>query len=84
MIGQDNLIGYRKKLYLLLLDESAGESLSREMAHLGSIKNIPIVRINNLPEVTKISSCKVMGIKNKNLTDEMLKKIKGEKLGTTT
>lgn len=84
VIGQDNLIGYGKKLYLLLMDESAGDSLCREMAHLSNTKNIPLVRLKNLPELAKINTCKVIGIKNKNLADEMLKTIKGENFGTTT
>ncbi len=73
IVGQDKLAGYEKKLYLLLLDETAGKSLVREMNFLAHKKNIPLCIVKNLPEISKIPNCKVIGIKNKNLSDEILK-----------
>ncbi len=78
IIGQENLSGYEKKLYLLVLDKSAGKSLEREMTFLATKKNIPLVRVEKLDEILKIDNCKVIGIRNKNLSEEIEKSLKGE------
>lgn len=78
IVGQDTLKGYDKKLYLLLIDKTAGKSLKREMNFLAKNKEIPIFEIENLPEISKIENCKILGIKNKNLSDSIIKILKGE------
>jgi ribosomal protein L7Ae-like RNA K-turn-binding protein len=80
ILGQDNLKNYDKKLYALLLDKTAGNSLSREMNFLANKKNIPLIVVENLAEMVSIENCKVIGIKNKPMTDKILEclEIKGE------
>ena len=78
IIGQDNLKNYKKKLYLVLLDESAGNSLSREMHFLADQKQIPIITVNDLEQSSGIDKCKVIGIDNKKLSEKIEKYFKGE------
>ncbi len=78
VIGQDNLKGYDKKLYVILLDKTAGKSLQREMKFLSSTRGIPILEVSELNKITAIENCKVLGVKNKNLSDSIIKDIKGE------
>ena len=78
IVGQDTLKGYDKKLYLLLIDKTAGKSLNREMKFLSKNREIPIFEIENLPDVAKLENCKILGIKNKNLSESILKILKGE------
>ncbi len=78
IIGQDNLLGYDKKLYLLLLDKTAGEALKKCTNFLSKQKNASLLMVDNLPEVSGIENCKVLGIKNKALSEEIAKIIKGE------
>ena len=54
IVGQDTLKGYDKKLFLLLMDKTAGKSLSREMNFLSKNKEIPIFEIENLPELQNL------------------------------
>lgn len=78
IVGQENLIGYDKKLYLILLDKTAGNSLLREVNFLSKKKNLEVVSIENLSEKIKIENCKVVGIKNKNFAEAIVKSVKGE------
>ena len=78
IIGQDNLIGYDKKLYLILLDKTAGKSLVREIDFLSKKKNVQVLLVEDLGKILKIENCKVIGIKNKNLSDAIVKSVKGE------
>ncbi|MBP3431850.1 MAG: hypothetical protein J6K39_03245 [Clostridia bacterium] len=78
VIGQDNLKGFDKKLHLIVLDKSAGDSLVREMTFLSNKKNCSLLTVDGLEEVTAIKNCKVIGIKNKDLSEMIEKEIKGE------
>lgn len=78
IIGQENLIGYDKKLYLILLDKVAGKSLTREMNFLAKQRNIPIRYVEQLDKLTAIENCKVIGIKNKNFSENIIESLKGE------
>ncbi len=72
IIGQDNLLNYNKKLFLILLDVTAGKSLKREMNFLSKDREIPLFVIENLADVSKIENCKVIGIKNKIFSDKII------------
>lgn len=78
IVGQDNLIGYDKKMYLIVMDELAGKSLQREMQHLSKTREIPLVIVKDLQSYVKIENCKVIGIKNKELSEKVFAEIKGE------
>lgn len=78
IIGKDNLASYRKKLYLVLLDKTAGNSLLREVNFISENRNIPILEVENLAEVVGIENCKVIGLKNKAMSENIEKCLKGE------
>ena len=78
IIGQDKLKNYDKKLYIILISKTAGNSLEREMTFLAKEKNIPLLWMEELDNLTGINNCKVIGIKNKELSEQIAKIIKGE------
>ncbi len=78
VIGQDNLSGYNKKLFLLLMDKTAGNSLTRQMNFIAREKNIPLLEVENLGVMVGIEKCKAIGIKNKAISENIEKCLKGE------
>lgn len=78
IIGQDNLLGYDKKLYLILLDKNAGNSLSKSIKYMAEQRGLELILLDGLAEKTNLENCKVLGIKNKGLSEEIVKRIKGE------
>ncbi len=75
IIGSDNLKGYEKKLYLLLIDNTAGKSLMREMEFLAKKRAVELLKLDSLNEILSIENCKVVGIKNKGFSDTIREKI---------
>jgi len=78
IIGKENLIGYTKKLYLLIVDKRAGNSLLREMKFLSESRNLPILEVDDLAELVGIENCKAIGLKNKAMSESIEKCVKGE------
>ena len=78
IIGKEKLATYTKKLYLLLIDKSAGNSLLREMKFLSENRDIPLLEIENLAELVSIENCKAIGLKNKALSESIEKCVNGE------
>lgn len=67
IIGSDKLKSYKQKLYLILLDEGAGKSSIKIAEKFNEVA--PILQVENLGSLCQISSCKVLGIKNKAMAD---------------
>ena len=78
VVGGENLSTYTKKLYLLLLDLSAGNSLKREVNFAASKRRIPVLVVEGLGKIVGIDSCKAIGIKNKAFSEQIEKMLKGE------
>lgn len=78
IIGQDRLLNYDKKLYLVLLDKSAGRALERQMTFLSKDLDIPLLRVDNLADMLSLENCKVLGIKNKAISENLIKSLKGD------
>ena len=78
IIGQDKLLDYDKKLFLIVIDKVAGKSLEREMRHLSQEKNLPLIYVENLAQILGIENCKVVGIKNKSISEQLIESLKGE------
>ena len=76
ILGSDNLKGYTKKLYLILIDKNAGKNAMKIAENLAKEKEIEITQIENLPEILGQINCKVCGIKNKNLSEIIFNLIK--------
>ena len=72
VIGSDKLDGYQKKLYLILIDKLAGKS-SNKIANKHRENGVEVFEIERLDELSNIKNCKILGIKNKGLSDEIKK-----------
>lgn len=75
IIGSDKLDDYDKKLYLILIDESAGKN-SQKISLRQKERGVEILTVKNLEELSSIKNCKILGIKNKGLSDQIIKIIK--------
>lgn len=71
IVGGEKLDGYNKKLFLVLYDSSAQKNTMKVVEKLKD-KNIPIACVDNLEELTSIKNCKIIGLKNKNLSEIIL------------
>lgn len=78
IIGRENLVKYTKKLYLLIVDKTAGSSLLREMKFLSENRNLPLLEVENLADLVGIENCKAVGVKNKAMSESIEKSVKGE------
>lgn len=76
IVGSDNLKGYNKKLYLVIFDKSAQKNTMKVVLGLEQ-KNITTFEVENLENLTKIKNCKIIGIKNKDLSELILNLLKG-------
>ena len=83
IIGADNLKKYHKKLYLIIRSKTSGKNLEKISQRLQSETSCEILEIDDdkIEDVLSIKNCKVAGIKNKGLCDEILKIIRGENIG---
>ncbi len=68
IIGSERLKDYNKKLYLALYDNSAQKNTLKVVEELKN-KNISIFAVENLEEMTGIKNCKIIGLKNKDLSE---------------
>ena len=75
IVGSDRLKSYNKKLYLILFDKNKSATIEKI---LDKFKDIEVQEIENLGEIVSIDNCKIVGIKNLGLSEEIKKGIKGE------
>lgn len=68
--GGDILEKYNKKLYLVLYDLNAKKSTQKIITKLKQ-KEIDVVEVANLGNLVGKPNCKVLGIKNKSLSDQI-------------
>ena len=83
IIGADNLKGYTKKLYLIIQSDAGGKNLSKivnETKNNTCCETI-ILCDSDFKDIVSISNCKVVGLKNKGISEEVLKYLRGENIG---
>ncbi len=68
IIGGEKLEKYNKKLYLIIYDASAQKNTLKVVEKFKD-SNIKIIKLENLEKLININNCKIIGIKNKNLSD---------------
>lgn len=68
--GGETLENYSKKLYLVLFDPTAQKSTQKIINKLKE-RQIDIVEVENLGGLVNKQNCKVIGIKNKSLSDQI-------------
>lgn len=71
IISGEKLYNYNKKLYLVIYDNTSEKNTLKVVDKIKQI-NIPIFSIDNLQDIVSIKNCKIIGIKNKNLSDIMM------------
>ena len=78
IIGSDNLKGYDKKMYLLLKSESAGRPIEKITNNLIQKSNCNVFTFceNEFLQMVGITNCKIVGIKNKGISEEIIKYIR--------
>lgn len=80
IVGADNLKGYHKKLFLVLADETGGKNLLKVAQYLKQNLNIELFVLKNLESYTGIEGCKIVGIKNKGISDEIIKLLRSQQI----
>lgn len=68
IVGGETLENYSKKLYLVLYDKSAAKNTLKVVAKIKE-KGIKVIEVENLAQLCSIENCKIIGIKNKNISD---------------
>lgn len=77
IVGGEKLSNYTKKLYLVIYDKSAQKNTIKVVEKIKE-KEIPIIEVDCLEELTAIKNCKIIGLKNKNLSDIISDLLKNE------
>lgn len=77
IIGGEKLEDYSKKLYLVLYDSNAGKSTLKIVQSLKD-KGLKTIATENLGKLIAIENCKIVAIKNKQLS-EIIEKLCEEK-----
>lgn len=75
LFGLDNITDYRKRTYLILIDESLSPNSTKKLTRHAEEKNIPLVPYiidSVLPE----KNCKAIGIIDQNLAAAILNELK--------
>ena len=78
IIGGENIKNNSHKMYLILIDKMSGSSLKREINFLSETRKIPYLEVEGLKDIVGIENCKAVAIKNKALSEEISKMIKGD------
>ena len=73
--GGDNLKNYSKKLFLVLVDTSAQKNTQKVVEKI-KLKEIPIIFVENLSNLVNKSNCKIIGIKNKAISEILVDLLK--------
>ncbi|MBQ8908895.1 MAG: hypothetical protein IJY90_01195 [Clostridia bacterium] len=68
IVGGETLDDYKKKLFLVLYDETAGNNTMKIATKLKD-RGLKTIAVSNLGELCLISTCKIVGIKNKNISE---------------
>ena len=75
IIGSDNLKGYDKKMYLLLTSKSAGKTIQKITKFIQQKSGCNVFEFceEEFLQITGIFNCKIVGIKNKGISEEIIK-----------
>lgn len=68
--GGETLEDYHKKLYLVLYDINAQKSTQKIISKLKE-REINVIGVENLGKLVNKPNCKVIGLKNKSLSDQI-------------
>ncbi len=75
VFGVDNIVRYRKKMYLLVVTESISERSLVAMEECAQAKGLPIATVQDYPLLAQ-RNCKALAICDKSLADAVLNNVK--------
>ncbi len=81
ILGADNLKGYNKKLYLVLADKEGGKNLLKIADSLKEQTKDQVYFVDNLETLSQIYNCKILGIKNLGISEQIIKLLRSENFG---
>ena len=73
VIGQDRLKAFKDNLHLIVYCTSSSQNLKDLVARLGDKFKCQTIMLDNLEEYTSINGCKVLGITNKSLAEQIIR-----------
>ena len=74
IIGSDDIKTYNKKMYLIIVSNDCSDNILKIAKNKAIQYNISCIKFNfELSSFIGVDSCKVVGLKNKGLSDEILK-----------
>ena len=73
--GTDSLLGYSKKIHLIIVSNSLSENAVKKIEKLADIKNCPVIKIeeSEFDATVNKSGCKVVGITSYELASAIQK-----------
>lgn len=83
VIGADNLKNDRKKLFLVIRASDCGNGIEKVCAYSTTRTNCNIIVLQNdiLQHIIGIDTCKVFGIRNKGISDQIIELLRGDSIG---
>lgn len=75
IIGGEKLKNYNKKLYLILYDNQVQKNSKKILEKLKE-NGLNLIEVENLELLTSIKNCKIIGIKNKSISDIVINMLK--------
>jgi len=75
IIGSDNLKGYDKKLYLILKSDDCGKNIEKITEFNKEKTKCEVLTFakDEYVQMIEIINCKIVGLKNKGIADEIIK-----------
>lgn len=74
IIGSDNIKAYAKKMYLIILSKDAGDNAIKIAKNKSKEYNINCIMFDKeLSDYVGIENCKIVALKNKGLSDAILR-----------
>ena len=83
IIGSDALKGYNKKLYLLLYSLDIGKNTEKIVNAIKLNPNCVVYGIDSIDfcKIVSVTNCKIVGLKNKGISEEIIKYLRGDYIG---
>lgn len=83
IFGADNLKIYTHKMYLVLHREDGGKTIEKTLNKIKEEKNIDIFCLSeqDFNYIVGKDNCKLLAIKNKGLSDQIIKILRSEQIG---
>ena len=75
--GTDGLKGYTHKLYLILYREDYGKTIEKTLNRFSEIDCIKLT-VEEFNSIVSTDNCKLLAIKNKGISEQVLKILRGE------